>query len=98
MAAMPFGDGLDRFKELSDQLLSYRGWVSVGEAVLGELRVACTDQATASRVVANLKSGAESADPDFIRDCHFLREREEAVASFRISTDVWDLLRAKWKD
>jgi hypothetical protein len=98
MAAMPFGEGIDRFKELGDQLLSYRGWVSVGEAIIGELRVACKDDVTAGRVVAGLRAGAPSADPDFVRDCHFLRDREEAVASFRISPDLWDLLRAKWKD
>jgi hypothetical protein len=98
MAAMPFGATVDGFKELGDQLLSYRGWVSVGEAILGELRVACKDWDTAGRVIANFRSGAESADPDFIRDCHFFRDREEAVASFRISPDLWDLLRAKWKD
>ncbi|HJZ93575.1 MAG TPA: hypothetical protein VKE40_22045 [Gemmataceae bacterium] len=98
MATMPFGEGMDRFKELGDQLLSYRGWVSIGEAILGELRVTCKDQATAGRVVTDLRSGAASADPDFARDCHFFREREEAVASFRISPDLWDLLRSKWKD
>jgi hypothetical protein len=98
MAALPFGDGIDRFKELGDQLLSYKGWVSVGEAVLGELRISCRDEATASRVVAQLRDGASSADPDFQRECHFLRDREDAIASFRITPDIWELLRAKWKD